>query len=107
MYWPATSTFINNLSRYEKEVLQRYIHDAPKKPVWRHTSVPVPRVISWLSDSWNAVAAEYIIMEKATDVPLFQERDSMTEFDKLLQIENLTRLEAQLAKIEFPTYGGL
>lgn len=41
-------------------------------PVRRHTSIPVPRVLSWSSDSSNAVDAEYIIMEKAAGVPLFQ-----------------------------------
>lgn len=67
----------------------------------------MPRVISWSSDSSNAVGAEYIIMEKAAGVPLFQEWGFMTEFEKLQLIKNLTRLEAQLATIKFPAYGGL
>lgn len=46
-------------------------------------------------------------MEKAAGVPLFQEWGSMTEFEKLQLIKNLTRLEAQLATIKFPAYGGL
>jgi hypothetical protein len=45
--------------------------------------VPVPRVISWSSDNSTAVGAEYIIMEKANGVPLFQEWGSMTEFERL------------------------
>ncbi|GLI81160.1 hypothetical protein PoHVEF18_009532 [Penicillium ochrochloron] len=72
-----------------------------------HTGIHVPRVIAWSSDSSNAVGAEYIIMEKAAGVPLFQEWGSMTEFEKLQLIKNLTRLEAQLAKIKFPAYGEL
>ncbi|KAJ5883527.1 uncharacterized protein N7473_010413 [Penicillium subrubescens] len=62
-------------------------------PVRRHTSVPVPRVISWSSDNSNAVGAEYIIIEKATGIPLFQEWGSMTNFEKQQLIKNLTRLE--------------
>lgn len=75
--------------------------------VRRHTSIPVPRVISWSSDSSNAVGAEYVIMEKAAGVRLFQLWGTMTEFEKLQLIKNLTKLEAQLAAIKFPAYGGL
>lgn len=67
----------------------------------------MPRVLSWSSDSSNAVGAEYIIMEKAAGVPLFQLWGTMTEFEKLQLIKNLTKLEAQLAAIKFPAYGGL
>lgn len=73
----------------------------------RHTSIPVPRVLSWSSDSSNPVGAEYIIMEKAAGVPLFQQWAKMTEFEKLQLIKNLTKLEAQLSAIRFPAYGGL
>ena len=75
--------------------------------VRRHTSIPVPRVLSWSSDGSNNVGAEYIIMEKATGVPLFQRWGSMNEVEKLLLIKNLTQLEAQLSAIRFPAYGGL
>ncbi|RHZ47802.1 uncharacterized protein CDV56_104518 [Aspergillus thermomutatus] len=75
--------------------------------VRRHTSIPVPRVLSWSSDGSNAVGAEYIIMGKAAGVPLFQVWGNMTEFEKLHLIKNLTKLEAQLATIKFPAYGGL
>ncbi|KAJ6019859.1 hypothetical protein N7522_000567 [Penicillium canescens] len=75
--------------------------------VGRHTGIPVPRVLSWSSDNSSAVGAEYIIMEKAAGVPLFQRWSSMTEFEKLQLIKNLTKLEAQLSSIQFPAYGGL
>ncbi|KAJ6170948.1 Aminoglycoside phosphotransferase [Penicillium chermesinum] len=75
--------------------------------VRRHTSIPVPRVLSWSSDGSNTAGAEYIIMEKAHGVPLFQRWGSMTEFEKLQLIKNLTKLEAQLSAIQFPAYGGL
>jgi hypothetical protein len=46
-------------------------------------------------------------MEKAAGVPLFQVWGSMTEFDQLQLIKNLTQIEAQLSAIHFPAYGGL
>ncbi|KAJ5203019.1 hypothetical protein N7449_005098 [Penicillium cf. viridicatum] len=73
----------------------------------KHTSIPVPRVLAWSSNNSNAVGAEYIIMEKAAGVPLFQVWGSMTEFDQLQLIRNLTQIEAQLSAIHFPAYGGL
>ncbi|KXG46483.1 Aminoglycoside phosphotransferase [Penicillium griseofulvum] len=75
--------------------------------VRRYTSIPVPRVLSWSSDGSNAVGAEYIIMEKAAGVPLFERWGNMDEFEKLQLIKNLTELEAQLSSIQFPAYGGL
>ncbi|KAI2672541.1 hypothetical protein LCP963914a_9382 [Penicillium roqueforti] len=75
--------------------------------VGRHTSIPVPRVLSWSSDSSNAVGAEYIVMEKAAGVPLYERWRSMTEFERLQLIKNFTKLEAQLSAISFPAYGGL
>ncbi|KAJ5211222.1 Aminoglycoside phosphotransferase [Penicillium cf. griseofulvum] len=75
--------------------------------VRRHTSIPVPRVLSWSSDCSNTVGAEYIIMEKAAGVPLFEQWGNMTEFGKLQLIKNLTKLEAQLSSIQYPAYGGL
>lgn len=52
------------------------------------------------------MGAEYIVMEKAPGVPLFQVWGTMTEFEKLQLIKNLTKLEAQLSTITFPVYGG-
>lgn len=46
-------------------------------------------------------------MEKAAGVPLFQQWTDMEEIEKLKLIKNLTKLEAQLAAIQFLAYGGL
>ncbi|KZF23975.1 hypothetical protein L228DRAFT_86005 [Xylona heveae TC161] len=75
--------------------------------VRKHTNIPVPRVLSWSSDRSNPVGSEYIIMEKAAGIPLFQQWGVMKEFEKLELIKNLTRLEAQLSGISFPSYGSL
>ncbi|TQB67461.1 hypothetical protein MPDQ_005707 [Monascus purpureus] len=73
----------------------------------KYTSIPVPRVFSWSPHNSNPVGAEYILMEKAAGIPLFERWSKMAEIDKLGLIKNLTQLEAQLAAISFPTYGGL
>ncbi|KAB8279407.1 kinase-like domain-containing protein [Aspergillus minisclerotigenes] len=75
--------------------------------VRKYTSIPAPRVLSWSSDDSNPVGTEYIIMEKATGVPLIEQWGKMAEIDKLELIRNLTKLEAQLAAIRFSAYGGL
>ncbi|KAJ5950252.1 Aminoglycoside phosphotransferase [Penicillium vulpinum] len=72
-----------------------------------NTSIPVPRVLSWSSDRSNAVGAEYIIMEKAPGVQLFEVWGKMPEIEKLQLTRSLTRLEAQLSSIRFPASGGL
>lgn len=77
------------------------------KTVRKHTSIPVPRVLAWSSNNSNAVGAEYIIIEKAAGVLLFQVWDSITESDQLQLIRNLTQIEAQLLAIYFPIYRGL
>ncbi|KAJ5360863.1 Aminoglycoside phosphotransferase [Penicillium concentricum] len=73
----------------------------------KHTSIPVPRVLSWSSDRSNAVGAEYIIMEKASGVQLSEVWGRMSGVEKPKLIRGLTKLEAQLSAIRFPAYGGL
>ncbi|KAJ5221417.1 Aminoglycoside phosphotransferase [Penicillium citrinum] len=52
-----------------------------------------------------APSIEYIIMEKASGVPLFPNKSTMGQNDRL--IKNLTKFETQLSAIQFPVYGGL
>ncbi|OBT41089.1 hypothetical protein VE00_09345 [Pseudogymnoascus sp. WSF 3629] len=73
----------------------------------QNTDIPVPNVHSWSSDILNPVGAEYMVMEKAGGVPLFQRWDKMTQLSKLELIRGLTKLENQLASIRFPAYGSL
>lgn len=82
------------------KALMRYIS------VKNYTTIPVPRVFSWSSDASNPVGAEYIVMEKAAGVPLFERWGKMAQIEKMELIKNLTQLEAQLAAISFPAYGG-
>ncbi|OBT59176.1 hypothetical protein VE04_00660 [Pseudogymnoascus sp. 24MN13] len=69
--------------------------------------LPVPGVYSWSSNIFNPVGAEYIVMEKAGGVPLFQLWAKMTQLSKLELIKGLIKLENQLASIRFPAYGCL
>ncbi|KFX96260.1 hypothetical protein V490_03455 [Pseudogymnoascus sp. VKM F-3557] len=75
--------------------------------VRQNTDTPAPNIYSWSSDTSNSVGAEYIVMEKAGGVPLFQQWGNMTEFSKLELIKGLTKLEKQLASVQFPAYGSL
>ncbi|KAL5337438.1 hypothetical protein BJX70DRAFT_409301 [Aspergillus crustosus] len=71
-----------------------------------NTSVSVPRVLSWSPDSANPVGAEYIIMDKARGVPLFERWGEMSEPKKLELIRNLSKQEAQFSGIQFPGLEG-
>jgi hypothetical protein len=75
--------------------------------VKRHTSIPIPEVFAWSSDTSNPVGAEYIIMENAPGIQLFKVWDTMNDRAKLALIKQLTNFESQLSSIQFPAYGGL
>ncbi len=53
------------------------------------------------------VPEEYIIVEKATGVQLFEVWGNMNELQRLRLIENITKIENQLSPIRFPAYGNL
>lgn len=71
------------------------------------TTIPVPKVLTWSSDSTNPIGAEYIIMEKASGVQLYKVWGDLDEPSRLKLIQNLTLLEHQLFSIRFPAYGNL
>lgn len=75
--------------------------------VLQKTDIPVPLVYSWCSTASNPVGAEYIVMQKAGGVPLFQQWAEMTEYQKLQLIKGRTKLESQLYSLRFPAYGSL
>ncbi|RAK75708.1 phosphotransferase family protein [Aspergillus fijiensis CBS 313.89] len=64
--------------------------------VKKYTRIPVPGVLSWSSDSLSPIGAEYIIMEKAAGVPLYERWEGMAEIERLGLIQDLVKLEAQL-----------
>jgi hypothetical protein len=75
--------------------------------VQTRTSIPVPRVLAWSSDPSNPVGAEYIIMEKATGVQLFNTWSTMSDSDRFELVQRTTELEGELASIRFPPSGSL
>ncbi|KAH7389999.1 kinase-like domain-containing protein [Pyrenochaeta sp. MPI-SDFR-AT-0127] len=72
-----------------------------------HTQIPVPRVLSWSSDGSNSVGAEYIIMERAPGVQLFEAWGTMNDYDRFVLVQQVTGLEGELAAIRFPASGNL
>ncbi|TVY31985.1 Altered inheritance of mitochondria protein, mitochondrial [Lachnellula subtilissima] len=72
-----------------------------------HTTVPVPQVLAWNSDPSNPVGAEYIMMERAPGIQLFQKWDDLDGDNRLSLIKQLTEPEHQLASIPFPASGHL
>lgn len=73
----------------------------------KHTSIPVPKVLAWSSDPLNPVGAEYIIMEKASGVQLFKTWGSMNDYDRFELVQQITKLEGELASISLPANGSL
>jgi hypothetical protein len=79
----------------------------PILAVHTHTKIPVPKVLAWDSDPSNPVGAEYIIMEKAPGVQLFNVWDDMSDDDQLSIVKRLSELEGELTRISFPANGSL
>ncbi|PGH10605.1 hypothetical protein AJ80_07456 [Polytolypa hystricis UAMH7299] len=75
--------------------------------VHAHTQVPVPKVLAWSSDSSNPIGAEYILMEKAPGVQLFKRWGDMSDYDQLLLVKGLAKMERELTNIPFPANGSL
>jgi hypothetical protein len=67
----------------------------------------VPKVLTWSSDPLNSVGAEYIIMEKASGVQLFNTWGTMSDSDRFELVQRITELEGKLASIRFPASGSL
>ncbi|EGD94786.1 hypothetical protein TESG_02290 [Trichophyton tonsurans CBS 112818] len=72
-----------------------------------HTTIPVPKVLAWSSDSKNPVGAEYIILEKAKGVQLTKVWGGLPEARRLDIIKDLVLIEQQLLSLQFPAYGNL
>ncbi|EFR03064.1 hypothetical protein MGYG_06062 [Nannizzia gypsea CBS 118893] len=71
------------------------------------TSVPVPKVLAWNSDSNNPVGAVYIIQERCSGKQLVDVWDDMNEPTKFKLIQSLSQLEGELSSIKFPAFGNL
>lgn len=77
------------------------------RPVHLFTTLPVPNVLAWNSESTNEVGAEYIIMEKVSGVTLAEVWDGLSSLERYNIIERILAMEKELASLEFPAYGAL
>lgn len=71
------------------------------------TSVRVPEVFAWCSDSANPVGAEFIIMEKIPGVALAERWETMKTLERYKVIDQVIETEKELATLKFPAYGSL
>lgn len=78
-----------------------------KFSVRSQTSLPVPNVLAWNSDSSNPVGAEYLVLEKVTGKQLNEVWDEMTGRQRFHLVTRLAQFDAELSKIRFPAYGSL
>lgn len=71
------------------------------------TSIRVPEVLAWGSDSVNPVGAEYIILEKIPGVALAERWETNEHFAALKIIDKIVEMEKELKSLEYPAYGSL
>lgn len=72
-----------------------------------YTSVPVSKVLAWSADASNPVGSEYIVMEKSPGRQLIEVWGEMDQLSRFKLIQNLARLESDLASIKLPGYRNL
>ncbi|KAJ7624922.1 hypothetical protein FB45DRAFT_924537 [Roridomyces roridus] len=71
------------------------------------TVVPVPEVHTYDSNPYNRLGGEYIIMSKATGIPLSQVYHSLKYAELVKLLENLAKLVIPLFGQRFPQIGSL
>lgn len=72
------------------------------------TSVPVPQVLAWSSESESgSVGTEYIIMEHVSGVALNDHWSQMTELQQIQLIKSIGILVRELCALNFTAYGSL
>lgn len=64
-------------------------------------------VLAWNCSRFNAVHAEYIVLEKSEGQQLTKGWDTMSEFERVKLICSFAQMESHMANIEFPGYGAL
>ncbi|KAH6859108.1 hypothetical protein BKA58DRAFT_414728 [Alternaria rosae] len=67
----------------------------------------LPKVLAWNADRSNPVGAEYIIMEMAPGVQLFNVWDDLNDLHQLCLLRQLARFEGEMTKIRLPANGSL
>lgn len=70
--------------------------------VHENTTIPVPRVVAFDSDSQNELGFEWILMEMMPGQPLMKRWNTMSWSAKVNLVKQLARHQAQLLKIRIP-----
>ena len=73
-----------------------------------NTSIPVPRVFAWESNSDNELTFEWILMEKLDGIPLYDLWPRKVPWDRKLELtEKVAKLVKELRYCQFDRIGGL
>lgn len=73
----------------------------------RSKGVPVARVLGWSADSNNSVGAEYIIMEKASGIPLETRWFNLSKQEQHHLVTSLVDIEKKIFDIHFGHFGSI
>lgn len=73
----------------------------------RSKGIPVPRIFGWSSDSSNPVGAEYIIMEKASGIPLETRWFNLSKQERHYLVTSLVDIETKNFDIPFGHFGSI
>ncbi|DAA75079.1 TPA_exp: Uncharacterized protein A8136_2177 [Trichophyton benhamiae CBS 112371] len=73
----------------------------------RSKGVPVPRIFGWCADSNNPVGVEYIIMEKASGIPLETRWFDLSKHERHYLVTSLVDIEKKLFDIPFGNFGSI
>ncbi|GBF59736.1 altered inheritance of mitochondria protein 9 [Trichophyton mentagrophytes] len=73
----------------------------------RSKGVPVPRIFGWSADANNPVGVEYIIMEKASGIPLETRWFDLSKHGRHYLVTSLVDIEKKLFDIPFGNFGSI
>ncbi|KAL4792568.1 kinase-like domain-containing protein [Aspergillus venezuelensis] len=73
------------------------------------TNIPIPKVLDYNHDAsgTNTVGSEYIIMEHATGVPLYEKWHEMAGDQNVRCIDAIYRTIKEIVNLEFPAFGSI
>ncbi|QSS55922.1 phosphotransferase enzyme family protein [Histoplasma capsulatum var. duboisii H88] len=73
----------------------------------RSKGIPVPRILGWSADPNNSVGAEYIIMEKASGIPLETRWFNLSKQERHHLVTSLVDIETKIFDIPFGHFGSI
>ncbi|KAI0659246.1 hypothetical protein C8Q70DRAFT_916037 [Cubamyces menziesii] len=91
--------FMPRLKTESEVATMRYLRE--------HTSIPVPEVYQYDANPYNRLGGEYILMSKASGIPLSKVFHSMPHNTLIALMENIAMLVIPLFAHRFPMIGSL